>query len=291
MDNYTIFHFQKIGLWTTVQDSGRNGFQASGVPVSGVMDKFSAQIANELVGNSKDSPVLEITLFGPTITVEGTAIIAITGANLSAIINGQNAQLYQSILLKNGDQIAFGKPKNGCRAYLAITGEWQIKTWLQSTSFAPQNGKILTPDSFFQKGSQLRIKPNLNVEKSIYPKVLRPKYTNLVRIRVMKGSEFDLFPEVIRHHFFGNLHEISPNFNRMGIQLTTLLEDFKPNQVLISSGIVPGTIQITNAGQPIILMKDAQTTGGYWRIGNVISEDLNKLAQVKGGDKIWVSLV
>jgi len=291
MDNFTIFHFQKAGLWTTVQDNGRNGFQASGVPVSGVMDEVSAQIANELVGNLKDSPVLEITLFGPTITVEGTAIIAITGANLSATINGQNAPLCQSILMKNGDQITFGKPKNGCRAYLAIAGEWQVKTWLHSASFAPQNGKILTPDSFFQKGSQLKIKPNLNFVKRTYPKILRPKFPNLVRIRVIKGPEFDLFPEEICHQFFGNLHEISQNANRMGIQLITLLENFQPSSALISSGIIPGTIQITNAGQPIILMKDAQTTGGYWRIGHVVSEDLDKLAQVKGGDKVWISLV
>lgn len=291
MDNRTIFHFQKPGLWTTIQDLGRSGFQAFGVPVGGAMDEVSSKIANQLVGNAIEMPVLEIALFGPKIIVEGTAIIALTGANLSAKINGQNAPLYQALLLKNGDKITFGKPQNGCRSYLAIAGKWQVKKWLNSASASTQNGKILTPDSIIQKESQLKIESNLPFKNRVYPKELRPKFPELVRIRVKKGPEFDSFPKHIHDQFFGNLHEISQHFNRMGIQLADVLENFKPNQELISSGIIPGTIQITNAGQPIILMKDAQTTGGYWRIGNVISEDLNKLAQVKAGDKIWISLV
>lgn len=291
MTTPTIFHCQKTGLPTTIQDTGRTGFQAFGVPIGGVMDSISAKIANELVRNLPDAPVLEITLFGPVLKVEGEAIIALTGADLSAKINGQRLPLYELILLKNGDVLSFGQPKNGCRAYLAIAGDWQVKKWLNSASFAPQNGESLTPDSLLKKGNQLKVLPNLIYTKRSYPQALRPKFLDLVRVRVMPGPEFSLFPKAIIEQFFGKILTISPRFNRMGIQLVEKLVDFAPTQELISSGIIPGTIQITNSGQPIILMRDAQTTGGYWRIGNVISEDLNKLAQVKAGDSVWFSLV
>ena len=166
----TIFHCQKAGLQTTVQDTGRTGFQAFGVPIGGVMDKVSAKIANELVGNPVTSPILEITLFGPIFKIEGKAIIAVTGADLQATINGQSLPMYQSILLKNGDILSFDQPKNGCRAYLAIPGSWQVKKWLNSASFPAQNGATLTPDSILKKGSQLKILTKLDFSKTVYPK-------------------------------------------------------------------------------------------------------------------------
>ncbi|MFT6359063.1 MAG: antagonist of KipI [Saprospiraceae bacterium] len=291
MTKPTIFHCQKAGLLTTVQDGGRIGFQAFGVPVAGVMDSVSAKIANELVGNLSDAPILEITLFGPALKIEGAAIIALSGADLTARINGNRLPLYESILLKDGDIISFGKPKNGCRAYLAIAGDWQVEKWLNSASAASQNVETLTPDSILKKGSQLKIQPNLSFSKKIYPRELGPKFPDLIRVRVMPGPEFSLFSKTIIDHFFGKIHHISSQYNRMGIRLVEKLLDFQPTQELISSGLVIGTIQVTNSGQPIILMRDAQTTGGYWRIGNVISEDLNKLAQVTAGDGIWLSLV
>lgn len=291
MDKPTIFHCQKTGLLTTVQDDGRSGHQAYGVPVGGAMDSFSAKIANKLVGNSPDTPVLEITLFGPALKIENEAIIALSGADLNAKINGQPAPLYQSILLKNGDILSFGQPKNGCRAYLAIAGVWQVQKWLNSASAAFQNSEKLTPDSILKKGCKLSVLPNLNFVKRTYPKSLRPKFPDLIRVRVMPGPEFSLFSKNIIDQFFGKIHHISSQSNRMGIQLVEKLVDFAPTQELISSGIVPGTIQVTNAGLPIVLMQDAQTTGGYWRIGNVVSEDLRLLAQVKAGDGVWFSLI
>lgn len=290
MTESTIFQFKKAGLLTTIQDQPRLGFQQFGVPLGGAMDLDSAQLANHLVGNQQNNPLLEITLHGPEILVKGAAIIALTGANLTPKINGRKLRMYQTIKVKSGDCITFGKVKNGCRTYLAIAGKWKLKRWLNSTSAASQNGETLTPDSLIKKGRQLVVISNLDIEEKCYPKSLQPKFYDLIRVEVTKGPEYEKFKPKILNQFFGQVHQISQQSNRMGYRLTESLVGFAPNQEIISSGIIPGTIQITNAGQPIILMKDAQTTGGYWRIGNVIAKDLNKLAQLKPGDKVWFSL-
>ena len=171
-----------------------------------------------------------------------------------------------------------------------MAGDWQVKKWLNSASAAAQNGAILTPDSIFRNGSQLKITPQRNRPEKVFPKELRPNFSDLVRIQVLKGPEYEQFTAEVRQQFFGKIHQISQQSNRMGYRLDKNLVGFAQNSELISSGVIPGTIQITNAGQPIILMRDAQTTGGYWRLGNVISEDLNKLAQLKPGDSVWFSL-
>ena len=290
MHKKTIFHFQKAGLWTTVQDEGRSGFQQYGVPVGGVMDEISAAIANRLVGNPITYPVLEITLFGPTIAVAGEAIIALTGADLNAKINGRILPLYQPLRVKTGDCLHFGKPQKGCRAYLAIAGEWQVKPWLNSASAATQNAAILTPDSIVTKGSRLVVIPNFSPAINAISTVVMPEIADFIRVKVSKGIEYDYFPKVVREQFFGKPHTISTQANRMGYRLTENLTGFAPIKEIISSGVLPGTVQITHAGQPIILMKDAQTTGGYWRLCQVFSADLPKLGQLKPGDQIWFSL-
>ena len=284
-------HFQKTGLLTTVQDNGRIGYQEFGVPVSGVMDQGAAQLANWLVGNPPNTPVLEITLLGPTIYIEGSAQIAITGADLSPQLNRQAVPNYETLTINKEATLSFGRINNGCRAYLAIGGEWLVKKWLDSASTATVSAQDLTPDSIITKNSTIQIQqPPAFISKRIPSPDLRQEYTAHIRVNVLPGPEFEAFSPYSIGYFFSQSYRISNDSNRMGYRLIGKELDFHPTKEVISSGIVPGTIQISNAGQPIILMRDAQTTGGYYRIANVLNADLDILAQAKPGTVVWFSL-
>ena len=289
--NIATFHFIKSGLQTTIQDKGRYGHQAFGIPVSGAMDKKSAETANWLLDNPVENPVLELTLLGPKIEIEGDCQIALTGADLSPRMNGQSIPMYESIDVKNGSVLSFGEVKNGCRTYLAVRGKWLINDFLSSYSALPYNGKAATPDSIIQKHSQLQIDVKAPISKKVLPASQRPFFQNNIRVKVLPGPEFNAFSGRTIGHFFSRGYRIGNHSNRMGYRLDAEIFNFKPQKAAISSGTIPGTIQITNEGQPVILMADAQTVGGYYRIANVISEDMDKLGQLKPGDEVWFSLV
>lgn len=286
-----MFHFSKPGLQTTVQDQGRIGYQGIGIPVNGAMDKAAAKMANQLVDNEENGPVLEITLMGPAIEVKGTGQIAITGADLSAKVNGEPIARYETLELEDGDLISFGRPAEGCRAYLAIRGSWQIEPWLDSFSASATKVTELTPQSLIRKDHVLEVVFDEFTAPRICPEEELPDLTNLKSIRVLPGPEFSLISNLSIGDFFSQDFKISNDSNRMGYKLEGGLAHFESTQEVISSGIIPGTIQITNAGQPIILMADAQSSGGYTRLANVISEDLDKLAQMKPGDVVRFRLV
>ncbi|WP_053224217.1 5-oxoprolinase subunit C family protein [Roseivirga seohaensis] len=284
-------HFLKPGLQTTIQDLGRHGVQDLGIPINGAMDKASAQLANHLVGNSADSQVLEITLLGPKIQFEGQCQIAITGADLSAEINGNTIPLFRTINIEHGDVLSFGKPLTGCRAYLAINGKWDIQSWLGSFSASATNTAQTTPDSIIVKDQILEIirgkdQPIITISESE-----RPSLSIEAPIKVYPGPEFEAFSAVEKQSFFGDRFTIGQDSNRMGYRLKEALNGYTKKEEVISSGVIPGTIQITNSGQPIVLMADAQTTGGYPRIANVSSTELDRLAHFKPGDTVRFELI
>ncbi len=303
MSKSITLHFRKTGLQTSVQDQGRIGHQAFGVPVSGAMDKSSTRIANWLVGNPLNAPVLEITLLGPKIEIEGDCQIAITGGDLSTTIDKNPIPMYETIHVKNGSVLSFGRIQNGCRAYLAVGGKWHIKKWLGSYSVSTHSGagqicksEVMTSVStsfcaIIQKNSFIIITPCTPISKRVYPKQYRPGYELDFRLRVLPGPEFEEFSNYSVAYFFGNSHCISVDSNRMGYRLKEPIIDFKSQREVISSGIIPGSIQVTSSGQLIILMADAQTTGGYHRFLNVISADMDRLGQMKPGDEVRFSMI
>jgi biotin-dependent carboxylase-like uncharacterized protein len=291
MDNYTCFRFIRPGLQATVQDKGRYGYQHLGVPQGGVLDKSSAKIANWLVGNDDYNPVLEIALMGPTIEITGKCQIALTGADMSATIDGKAIGMYKSIKVKSGSVLSFAKLICGCRTYLSIGGTWDIKPWLSSFSASVSNIEELTPGSIMNKDNFLKVKINKFIPKRKFPKSERPAFKSSLEIRVLKGPEHNEFPTAFIKTFYNQFYQITEQFNRMGCRLKGKNNGYREPQEIISSAAIPGTIQITNSGQPIILLNDAPTTGGYPRIANVISKDSDKLAQLKTGDKIKFILV
>lgn len=278
-------YFKKAGLQSLIVDQGRTSYQAFGVPVSGAMDRKAAQTANELVGNPKNSPLLEMTIIGPTIAISESCQIALTGANLSPQLNGQNIPLYQTIDIQDDATLSFGKCLAGCRAYLAIGGKWQVNKWLDSASAFPLQAN-LTPDSIIQKGSQIAIEPKEFIDKKISTPIL--SFSFPINIPVLPGPEFELFSRQNIAHFFSQIYSVHPQSNRMAYRLTPNLS-LDHEISIISSAIVRGTIQISHAGQAIILMADAQTTGGYPRIANITEKALDIIAQLKANDCIQFS--
>ena len=195
--------------------------------------------------------------------------------------------MYETLFVESDSILSFGRIKNGCRTYLGIYGEWQIQKWLGSAAAAAQNGLDLTPDSIILKNGSLRVKSNGDSPQvRVFPKDQIPQYLSIQKIHVLPGPEFENFSRMEIAHFFSQAHKITSDSNRMGYRLNTQFVDNQVERDIISSGVIPGTIQITNAGKAILLMKDAQTSGGYARFLNVISEDLDKLGQMKPGEEI-----
>lgn len=291
MNSTVTLHFEKAGLQTLVQDLGREGYRAFGVPIGGAMDRGAARAANWLVGNPPEAPVLEITLMGPRIRISGDCQIALTGADLSAQIDGQAVPRYETVELAGNSVLSFGKARAGCRAYLAVGGEWQVRSWLGSCSASAYAGADLTPDSFPGKDRPIVIKTRRFGEHRRISTENRPGYPPRLRVRVLPGPEFESFSPYAIGRFFSRGYLLTSDSNRMGFRLDAQIKDFIPNREVISSGVLPGTIQVTNSGQPIILMADAQTTGGYYRLAQVISADMDRLAQLRPGDEVWFSLV
>ncbi len=285
------FHIKKSGLQTLVQDGGRTGFQAYGVPLSGPMDWFSAQLANRILDLPDDHPVLELTLIGPRIEIEGACQICLTGANLSPKLNGEAMEMYRGIDIQSGSVLSFGRPLRACRAYLGIRGSWKDEKWLGSrSSFVSSVGNSFN-FGVLNNNTVMGLAPLPRINPKVFPiERLKPQESPF-SIRVLAGPEFERFSHRNIADFFSRNFVLSNNSNRMGYRLESSLPSYHPEQELISSGIVPGSIQISNSGQPIILMAEAQTSGGYNRIANVIYADMPALAQAKPGDHIRFDLV
>lgn len=279
-------HVQQAGLHSTIQDLGRPGYQAQGIPIGGALDRHAAIQANYLVGNALHEPVLEITLLGPVLHFEQACQIAITGADLSPSVDGQPVSPYQTISLQAGASLRFGKAQSGCRTYLAIRGQWLTQKWLGSASRATQHPSLLTPDSLLQKNHLLRILSLPAIPTRLLPPRALPERQQTELLNVLPGPEFEHFERKDIAHFFAQSYTVTPQSNRMGYRLEPAVPDFVWPRENISSGIVPGTIQITNSGQAIVLLADAQTVGGYPRIANLDNDSLDQIAQLCPGEQL-----
>ncbi len=271
------------GLMTTIQDLGRFGSQKFGVLVSGAMDATSLKIANLLVGNNEGEGALEVTLFGLTLQFESDQLIAITGGDLQPTIDGEKVPLWRPILIRKGSILQFKSAIKGCRAYLAFAGGIDIPEIMGSKSTylraaiggfqgrALQKGDVFTcgtPNTISQSFVHQLEKMNAHFTWSVnYSEFL--SLNKIQTIRVVQGSEYKRFDSASLQKFFSNPYT-----------LTTQADE------LLSEGVTYGTIQVPSNGQPIILMVDRQTAGGYPKIGQVISADLPRLAQLQPNSTI-----
>ncbi|MFP7492905.1 biotin-dependent carboxyltransferase family protein [Terribacillus saccharophilus] len=282
-----LFQVVKPGLMTTIQDLGRTGYQEYGVVVAGAMDDYALQIANLLVGNSRGEAALEVTMMGPTLKVMKDAVIAITGGNLSPRVNGQPVAMWKSIAVKEGQLIEFGQPLEGIRAYISVAGGFGLPEVMGSKStylkakIGGLNGRALEKEDVLYAGgdTQAVIGRSLHYDEI-------PKYKKELTVRVILGPHQDAFTEESIQTFLHSAYEITQQSDRMGYRLKGPELTHKTTADIISEAIPLGGIQVPANGQPIILMADRQTTGGYTRIATVISVDLPLLAQAVPGTVI-----
>ncbi|MEO9483102.1 MAG: biotin-dependent carboxyltransferase family protein [Ekhidna sp.] len=264
----------KLGPLTTLQDFGRFGYRRFGIPQSGAMDKEWMIVANTLVGNPMDWPVLEFAMRGLKFEVLEEVKISVVGASIC--VNGKSLN-EKAFSLKMGDQVEVSSPKH-VYGYLGISGRIRAKEDFGSVStylmagFGGLDGRAVRAGDIIESdGAGMETK-----ERKIPPRDTQ----GIAAIRIMKGPEWGLLKELPDALVF----EVDASSNRMGIRLNGKLAcDFRE---IASSAVVPGTIQLPANGEPIVLMNDCQTTGGYPRIGKVLDEDLGKLAQLKSGAKI-----
>lgn len=277
------------GLLTTVQDLGRYGFQRYGVSASGVMDEYSAKIANKLVGNKVGEAVLETTLKGVQIEFLQNTAVAITGGNCDVTLNGTKIELWQSYLVNRGDILKMGICKSGLRNYLAFAGGIDVPVIMNSKSTNLKakvggfNGRKLMIGDVLSVGvGSLEAPLTLN-------KYYIPTYSKDIKVGVILGQQDDHFTEAGIKTFLNETYTVTQESDRMGIRLSSVSGatiEHKNGADIISDGITFGAIQVPGSGQPIVMMADRQTTGGYTKIGNVISSDLAKLAQATPGTKV-----
>lgn len=275
------------GALTTVQDLGRYGYQQSGMPCSGVMDQQSFSTANELVGNSPDAAVLEHTLFGGGYQFVSDTVIALTGADMNPTVNGTPCPMYRPVQVPAGAVLMLGMAENGCRTYLAASGGIDVPVVLGSRStnlkcrIGGFEGRSLKAGDILQTGP-VRISYEEIKDRS----APQPVFSSSISVHVIEGPQADYFTAHGLQTFYTETYTVSGQSDRMGCRMEGPAVESISGTDIISDGIVFGSIQVTSAGQPIILMADRQTTGGYAKIATVCSADLPLLAQCRPGDKV-----
>jgi biotin-dependent carboxylase-like uncharacterized protein len=286
------------GLLTTVQDTGRFGEYAIGMPPSGAMDVFSYQVGNYLVGNEDGAAGLEITYFGPELEFTEDAVIAITGAQMPPKINGEEAPTWETLQAEEGDVLSFDYLRNGARSYLAVAGGIDVPVFMHSRSTYTLIGLGGHEGRALQEGDELKVGEagdrSARVGMSVDADRV-PTYTRETELRVIIGLASYRLTEESMKEFLNTTWTVTPDADRVGYRYKggelKFIEREQPAGAgadpanVVDFGYPIGSIQVPGGVEPIVLMNDAVTGGGYATIGTVISADRDKLAQTKTNDK------
>ena len=294
---------KKGGPLTTLQDTGRYGFQKYGVLVSGAMDLFSLKLGNILVGNKESEGALEMTMSGPFLKLPAGLVFALTGADLGAKLGGKPVPLNRAVYVKEDSALSFGFAAKGARGYLTVAGGFAVPEVMNSKStylrakIGGVGGAPLADGTELETGdltaeqeklaaarAGLGGKPFSTLGWSVGTESLFAGEP----IRVTQGLQADWFSHATLHAFFRSGYTITAQSDRMGYRLSGTPLPYKDSSLeMISEPVTFGSIQVPADGNPIILMADRQTTGGYAKIGQVIQADLSRLAQMKPGQTIY----
>jgi antagonist of KipI len=267
----------------TIQDSGRKGWRQFGVPTSGPMDAFAFQAANRLVSNSENEAVLEIGLGDIAFRALQNCVISVTGAGYDLSIYMWDFPLWSSYYVRGGWLIRFNKTDEGMWAYLAVAGGVQTQPTLGSRStylrgrFGGQAGRQLQTGDIVRTGNLSHSSYELAARS--LPKAARPAYTQAPVVDVIMGPQTNYFNNEGIETFFSSEYSVSLTSDRMAYRLEGPVLTQRGKTELISEGMTFGAIQVPSSGQPIVMMADCPTTGGYPKIGTVASADLPLLAQ------------
>lgn len=290
-----VIEIIKPGLATSVQDLGRYGMQKYGIVAAGAMDSFALQVSNILVGNPRNEACLEIAWIGPKIRFLDTAVLAICGAKLSPKLDGTPVPLWKSFIVHKDQILEFGSPEEGMYAYLAIHGGIDVPIIMGSKATYVKAqlggflGRILKKGDCLPIGKVTEQLAKINGRSLHYDFI--PTYAEERSIKVLLGPDDTAFTEESIASFLNETYEVTNQVDRMGYRLKGPKLIQREHADIFSDAILPGTIQVPASGDPIILLADRQTTGGYTRIATVISTDLPYLAQKNPGESLTFEAV
>jgi antagonist of KipI len=291
------------GLQTTVQDLGRARAQRHAVPVGGAMDTMALRLANLLVGNEEGAAGLEATLIGPAIEFDAPTLIAVGGADLTATIDSTPIGRWRPVLAPARSTLRFGRPENGCRAYIAFAGGVDVPPVFESRStylrgaFGGMDGRALRDGDEIRVGESSKLarriagslhdgEGGLGLARWYAGVTLRPPYSAEPIVRLVPGAHTEALDAESRTALFGARFRVSASSDRMGYRLEGPQLRLRERVEMLSEAVTFGTVQLPPGGAPIVLMADGQTTGGYPRIGEVASVDLPLMGQLKPGDHV-----
>lgn len=278
------------GLQTTVQDEGRVGMYANGMPPSGALDKHAYRIGNALVGNPPGAAALEMTYMGAELTFTEDAVFAVTGAELGPKLNGEAIETWRSYAARAGDALSFGYLTAGARAYLSVAGGVDVPPYEGSRSTYTLVGRGGFEGRPLQAGDAVNVGAGVaGTPDRVVPERLRPVYGGEVEVRVVVGlASYRLEPESLRA-LFETTWTVTPNANRVGYRYKGATLRFIDREPPAGAGSDPsnvvdfgypvGSIQVPGGVEPICLLNDAVTAGGYATVGTVISCDLDLVGQ------------
>ena len=295
---------ERPGLLSTVQDLGRFGHQHIGVPVNGVMDDVSHRMANWLVGNEGDEATLEITISGPMLRAETDVVIAVCGADMGGRADGMRLPQWRPVRVHSGARIDFGRAAVGARAYLSVAAGFDLPAVMGSRSTAVRGNYGGLRGRALRKGDALplrsaeeahtarwvrllaRAQPGISYPNWSVTRVNAPSVEPVQIIRVVPGRHWQSFPVAVREQFASAEYRVSPDSDRMGFRLDGPPIEARKSGGVASEAVPMGAIQVPHGGQPIVLMADRQTTGGYPVIAVVASADLTLMAQLSPRDRL-----
>jgi antagonist of KipI len=280
------------GLLTTVQDLGRWGQQSSGVPVAGPMDPYSHRLANALVGNAGDDATLEVTIAGPELACDDERLAAVAGAEFELTVDGRPVPMHAVIPLRPRARLAFGRRRRGARAYVALGGGIEVPRVLGSrathlaSGLGGHLGRALRAGDCLPLGPRPE-RPHVRASKTIADASLAPDWPGgHARARVLPGSRSGWFAEDALEVLQSSMYTVDLRSDRMGYRLAGPPITRAAGAEMISDATTMGALQIPPSGQPILLMADRQTTGGYPVVATVISADVGIAGQLAPGDAI-----
>ncbi|MCX7545032.1 5-oxoprolinase subunit C family protein [Marinicella gelatinilytica] len=277
----------KAGFLTTIQDGGRTGYAHIGIPKSGFMDRLAAHVANKMLENDPNAALLEVDVVGIILTTEVDCSVAIAGAKAIVHINQEPNDTTQPIHLKQGDQLEIKPLTQGMWTYLAFAGGLCCESVLGSCStltvakLGGYEGRRL------YNNDRIILQAPRHIHGQKKPMYKRPPHNTIHCLAATAGPEFDLFTKAAQRQIFQTAFTMTEHISRQGMKITGVKLDIKTKTDVHSTGLVPGSLQVTPGGEYIVTHRDSQTTGGYPRPIILNQQALNQLAQVRPGEQIY----
>ena len=282
-------------MWAAIQDDGRCGYQHIGITPGGAADKQAFQWANVLCGNALTSPVIEVVMGNIALVADNDICVAITGAEVDVLIGGRRVNMWEEVRVPAGQPLRLGQPSAGLRNYISLAGEWEIPVKFDSVSTTQREriGGLNTDGQSLLVGDRIPIKARQKHRVRRSPKSIINKYRNLrddiQPLRFIPAYQFERFDLARQQLFLSSTYTVSQHTDRMGCRLSGNAINWA-HEGMLSEGLSAGAVQIPPDGQPIVMLCEHQTIGGYPKIGTLTQSSVNWLSQLGPGTQVRFSL-